>query len=728
MAGNVAVRFSVQNYETVKVALASLGKDGEKALAALNAASGKPAGGLMSLSSIIEDLKGRVIGLGVSLGPAGTALVQLGPVGIAVAATLGLVAKAFEFLNENAEQFAAKGKQIKDSAQNIGVSINQFMLLRSAGQRVGMEAEQTATFLEKLTISVDELKRGSGPLFDALLRIDQGLLRELASANNTAEAIDILVRAYQRLNDQGQRNALTKAIAGRGAVGAGQLIDYLGEQNGLAGMERAAQAAGKSIDEGLLKRVVNLKNEIEQTNRKTAIVWGKLFGETVLQQQKRSADYWLSIAEAAERIAKSTSSMDVSGTGPTALPGTAFGPLRVINALRDRLSTTEAAGAGKSGAGEGVGTFSFGRGMAGRDVPTIPDKGRSGPASAAVELELMQRWTSVLGEAITPAEQMRQKVLEVAAAQERSGVSSAVAARALGAFGTALDRAAIAARTQLGIVTEEQLLRQRLKDLQELQAKGYIQNAAEMAQAERLVRKEVRETYEQQLVRASSTPALTRLSIDAQKLTENLDEGLAGALRGTTSTMIEMFNGTKTLSQGFNDLSIKIGEAVVQALLMKTIVGPLAGGLAAGIGSLAGGSSIGSWLTTVSPSARGNVFSNGSITPFANGGIVRRPVMFPMANGMGLMGEAGPEAVMPLHRLGNGKLGVFAGGGRDPIIVQHQVFNNHPTAKVSTRDEDDGRGGRRTVTTIDEAVASAVARPGSRTKSALFASGTMVRR
>ena len=58
MAGNVAVRFSVQNYETVKVALASLGKDGEKALAALNAASGKPAGGLMSLSSIIEDLKG----------------------------------------------------------------------------------------------------------------------------------------------------------------------------------------------------------------------------------------------------------------------------------------------------------------------------------------------------------------------------------------------------------------------------------------------------------------------------------------------------------------------------------------------------------------------------------------------------------------------------------------------------------------------------------------------
>ena len=82
---------------------------------------------------------------------------------------------------------------------------------------------------------------------------------------------------------------------------------------------------------------------------------------------------------------------------------------------------------------------------------------------------------------------------------------------------------------------------------------------------------------------------------------------------------------------------------------------------------------------------------------------------------------------MPLHRLGNGKLGVYSGGGQ-PIIVQHQVINNHPAAKVNTRDEDDGRGGRRTVTTIDEAMASAVAQPGSRTKSALFSSGSMPRR
>ena len=364
MAGNVAVRFSVQNYETVKVALEGLGKDGQKALNALEASAKKPAGGLMSLSSIIENLKDRVIGLGVSIGPAGTALIQLGPAGIAVAAALGLVAKAMTFLNENATEFALKGKQIKDAAQNIGISINQFALLRSAGQRVGMDAEQTATFLEKLTISVDELKRGSGPLFDALMRIDQGLARELATATSTAEAIDILVRAYARLDDQGRRNTLTKAIAGRGAVGVGQLLDYLAEMYGLAGIERAAQAAGKEIDEGLLKRIVKLKDEIDETNRKTAIAWGRLFGEAILQQQKRSAEYWLTIAEAAERIARSTSGMQTSGTGPTALPGTAFGPLRLLERFGIMVGP-DSASTGKSGNPDSAG-LSFGRGLIGR--------------------------------------------------------------------------------------------------------------------------------------------------------------------------------------------------------------------------------------------------------------------------------------------------------------------------------------------------------------------------
>ncbi len=53
----------------------------------------------------------------------------------------------------------------------------------------------------------------------------------------------------------------------------------------------------------------------------------------------------------------------------------------------------------------------------------------------------------------------------------------------------------------------------------------------------------------------------------------------------------------------------------------------------------------------------------GSPTPFANGGIVNSPTLFPLRGGAGLMGEAGAEAIMPLARGADGKLGVRVGGG-----------------------------------------------------------------
>ena len=65
----------------------------------------------------------------------------------------------------------------------------------------------------------------------------------------------------------------------------------------------------------------------------------------------------------------------------------------------------------------------------------------------------------------------------------------------------------------------------------------------------------------------------------------------------------------------------------------------------------------------------GNVFAKNKIVPYAYGGIVNKPTIFPMANGIGLMGEAGPEAIMPLKRGANGKLGVRSSGGVGNIVV-----------------------------------------------------------
>ncbi len=70
--------------------------------------------------------------------------------------------------------------------------------------------------------------------------------------------------------------------------------------------------------------------------------------------------------------------------------------------------------------------------------------------------------------------------------------------------------------------------------------------------------------------------------------------------------------------------------------------------------------------------ANGGVVANGAVQPFAQGGVVSQPTLFPLARGLGLMGEAGAEAVLPLARGADGTLGVKAGAAA-PIAVTFNV-------------------------------------------------------
>ncbi len=109
--------------------------------------------------------------------------------------------------------------------------------------------------------------------------------------------------------------------------------------------------------------------------------------------------------------------------------------------------------------------------------------------------------------------------------------------------------------------------------------------------------------------------------------------------------------------------------------------GLLKGGLSA-LGSLFGGFGGGS-KTPGMPKmaklwAKGGAFESGKVIPFAMGGIVSSPTPFKFSEGgsfrNGLMGEAGPEAIMPLKRGADGKLGVSGGGGR-VVVNNNQVIN-----------------------------------------------------
>lgn len=115
------------------------------------------------------------------------------------------------------------------------------------------------------------------------------------------------------------------------------------------------------------------------------------------------------------------------------------------------------------------------------------------------------------------------------------------------------------------------------------------------------------------------------------------------------NTMVNAFAGAiihgRKLSDVMKGLVLSLSQQALSAALKP--LGNLAGGL----------------FGQLFANAKGNVISGGKVTPFASGGIVNSPTLFPMRGGTGLMGEAGPEAIIPLARGPNGKLGIRGGGG-----------------------------------------------------------------
>jgi hypothetical protein len=143
----------------------------------------------------------------------------------------------------------------------------------------------------------------------------------------------------------------------------------------------------------------------------------------------------------------------------------------------------------------------------------------------------------------------------------------------------------------------------------------------------------------------------------AEREVSSLATGFGGGLRRAFDNVV--LDGEK-----LSDALKGVGEAMSQTVYnvaLKPVQAAAGDALAKGVSDL---------LSSIMPFEKGGAFSQGKVIPFAKGGVVSSATNFPMRGATGLMGEAGPEAIMPLTRGADGKLGVQASGhGGRPVTV-----------------------------------------------------------
>lgn len=470
-------------------------------------------------------IQGKLQQLGASasanLGFAGTLLNTLGPAGITAAIGIGAAVGGVLALANAAEEFAIKARRLKEGADIAGLTITQFKLLGSAGGKVGLDFDETSSFFTKFIANLSELRGGSGPLFDALLKIDSGLLRQLSTTKDSAKAVDLLIAAFARLDNQSQKLELAKAAGGKGGLAGTRLLDSLANQGGLSGL----QANSPAVDEGQISRAAALRVEIEGIAKKTANIWGGMFSDVILTHQRdavqemQNLSLWIEkVVGAKERAARAGNPEGAAADDLAAEKERLEAELKAIDAARASNEEHQKA----------LVQFGYTKAQIEAEIPALkgleqsydgvtkrlkevneqldstrekfgalpsaklPEagaapvntrlarEGLSGPAavdaSPSADLAILQKNLALLGEAVSVGEQWKRKRLEIAAAAEKGGIDDTTAQRALAAFGLTMQSAALAARERFGIATQQQIAEAKLIQLEQERVKVGLSN------------------------------------------------------------------------------------------------------------------------------------------------------------------------------------------------------------------------------------------------------------
>ncbi len=536
----------------------------------------------------------------------------LGRGGKAVAVFSDLALKAVGFLSDIAQ--SAKGtaefaSSIDRVAKMAGVSAEALQEFRFAATQSGTDIETFDAALVGFGERLREARKGSGEFHDVLRELGVSFEGAEGRARATEDVILDYAEAVRKAQDPLKQNEL--AIAGFGTEGT-VLVDLLARgRDGIAGFQKEARELGVVLNRRLIK-------EIKEVNAQ----FSKL---------QQVVDVNIARAVSAGLPKLGTGANDLAIGGPdlkvlseSLLPDDMVSSEALRGRIEERIATLQGQLVEKRAELERLVAAS----QRGRNARADAARAENIPA-LEVEIERLEIKLDLLS---------RIRSLETGAG---GGVLGGADFDATGDSLLRLDESLGETAQGFAGLTEAagrfEALGAPLAELLEATNGGFDRQAALLG----ILQKQVPELGQ----------AMTGFFGETTAGAEDLDRAVAAVGK----RFLDAFEGAILRGESLGPVLKGLARDLAELALQQVQSGGL-NDLFDILGGLFGGGPI--------LNAKGGAFAHGrALTAFARGGaftnaIVDRPTLFPMAAGAGLMGEAGPEAVLPLTRLANGELGV----------------------------------------------------------------------
>lgn len=698
-----------------------------------------PAAGFNVLRAATGEVNDALAGLAQRSGSTGNVLAALGSKGTVAAAAIGAAVIGIGAAMGRTRQALESLDALDDTAVKLGVTAEGLQALRFAFGQTGAEADTVDAALEKLGQSIGKVAALGEAAPEGLRRAFARLGVEVRDAQGQVKGAETVLAemagGIAGVQSQAERIDLARALMGRGGAALLPLLQQ-GEAALLA-MKTQARDLGVVIDEHLVKYAGEAADRLDAMQLVINANLNQAFLDLApLLVGAAEGFAWLARQAAAaadsfrELEARSTRGLEARlaelrdqrarlerGQIVARLIGPAWtmeevdaeiakveGLLKARTALREE-ERKAAAAASVAAAGTGAATGTRGR---------TPTREPEAAARAAREAEALARDRAAdakviadLGRQLATYGDLRQQAVDQALSRVSERATAAERAEVERLAGALWDQAE-ASKAAAALGREQAQVAREAAEAARAQAE---------AEAERRdwaggLRRGLRD-YADEASNAS------KIAEDA--VTGGFEAMEDAMLAFTATGKLEWAAMIDTMVAELTRLSIRMAIMAPLARAAESVDwAGLFGRPGSGIDASAG-------VTA----AKGAAFADGRLLAayarggVLGGGIVDEPTVFPMARGYGLMGEAGPEAVMPLKRLASGNLGVEA----TPAAVVVNIHNNAPV-QVQAETSRDANGRLSVDVMIDaleQQLAGRMTRPGTPLNGALRAAAAPLR-